>query len=330
MRLGDDHNHQEVLHGARARRGEFPLRLRLRHGAEVELSITYETNGRPDGPLLIAAGGISAGRHAFSSSDYPEPGWWESQKKSFRLDSFKVLSIDWVGADGLVDEPIDPADQAEAIERLLTDLGIEKAAAFIGASYGGMVGMHLAVREPSRIGALLAISAADYPHPFSSACRSLQRRAMSLGEAGDDQEAGVALARAMAMLTYRTPQEFAVRFAERPQIEEGRVRVAAESYLDFQGMRHSKRMSSTAYRRLSESIDLHKVDANDFQVPLTLAAVDQDTLVPAADVEALADGVPGSRFHLVKSRFGHDAFLKEDGEVAAIITHFLNSLEQDR
>ena len=62
-------------------------------------------------------------------------------------------------------------------------------------------------------------------------------------------------------------------------------------------------------------------------MPLTIAGVDADGLVPAADVRALAEAVPGSRFHLIQSRYGHDAFLKEEGNVAAIITEFLNTLE---
>lgn len=89
-------------------------------------------------------------------------------------------------------------------------------------------------------------------------------------------------------------------------------------------------MSSVAYRRLSESIDLHRIDPADIRVPLTLVAVDRDSLIPAADVRALAEAVPTSFFHLVASIYGHDAFLKEDGEMAAIIFQFLSSLELPR
>jgi homoserine O-acetyltransferase len=186
-----------------------------------------------------------------------------------------------------------------------------------------MVALHFAARHPSLCGSILVISASASAHPFASACRSLQRRALSLGEG----VSGVALARAMAMLTYRTPAEFADRFAEPPRVEDGRVRVAAESYLDFQGERHAGRMSATAYRRLSESIDLHRIDPASVAVPATFAAVDSDALVPAPDVEALAAAVPGARYHLIHSRFGHDAFLKEEAQVAGIISQHLQSLE---
>jgi homoserine acetyltransferase len=57
----------------------------------------------------------------------------------------------------------------------------------------------------------------------------------------------------------------------------------------------------------------------------------EDALVPAAaDIEALAARVPGSTFPLICSRFGHDAFLKEEALVAAIISQFLETLESDQ
>jgi homoserine O-acetyltransferase/O-succinyltransferase len=308
--------------GEAAERGELALTLALRHGGQVETALRYEVAGSGD-RLLLVAGGISAGRHVAATRACSEPGWWEAQAPTFDLDRVRLLAIDWIGADGSIDLPIDPADQADAIAALLDHLGIARTDAFIGASYGGMVALHFAARHPSLCGSILVISASASAHPFASACRSLQRRALSLGEG----VSGVALARAMAMLTYRTPAEFADRFAEPPRVEDGRVRVAAESYLDFQGERHAGRMSATAYRRLSESIDLHRIDPASIAVPATFAAVDSDALVPAPDVEALAAAVPGARYHLIHSRFGHDAFLKEEAQVAGIISQHLQSLE---
>ena len=131
----------------------------------------------------------------------------------------------------------------------------------------------------------------------------------------------------MAMLTYRTPEEFADRFAEQPRVENGRVRVAADAYLDAQGERHVRRMTPVAYRRLSESIDLHRIDPAGLSVPVTLVAVDSDALVPPSDVETFAAALPCAAFHRISSRYGHDAFLKEQGQVAAILNTFLASLE---
>ena len=178
-------------------------------------SLRYEMAGDEGLPILFVSGGISAGRHVLASHRFPEPGWWESQSGSFDPARFRILSFDWVGADGSIDLPIDPVDQAGAIAPLLDHLHIERLHAFIGSSYGGMVGMHFGKLYPARVGALLAISAAGSSHPFSSANRALQRRALALGQAAGDPAAGVKLARALAMLTYRTPEEFADRFTGR-------------------------------------------------------------------------------------------------------------------
>ena len=64
-------------------------------------------------------------------------------------------------------------------------------------------------------------------------------------------------------------------------------------------------MSAVAYRRLSESIDLHRVEPGEIGVPATIVAVDSDALVPRADVEALAAAAPSARFQLIQSTFGH-------------------------
>jgi len=307
-------------------RGEFSALIDFRHAGPTTVPIRYELAGPSDAPLLLVTGGISARRHVIANSSDPEEGWWQSQSPT--LSRYRLLSIDWLGADGDLDRPIDASDQAQALLATLDELGLPRAAAFLGASYGAMVGMHCAAIAPDRIGALLAISGAHRSHPFTSAQRALQRQAIELGERLGSPEAGVALARKLAILTYRTPEEFAERFAEPSAIERDRARVSSEAYLDHMGDRHSARMSAIAYRRLSESIDLHRIDPATIGVPSTFVAVVSDQLVPAEDIEALALEVRESRFISITSLYGHDAFLKEENAVATIIETFLDSLEQ--
>ena len=87
-------------------------------------------------------------------------------------------------------------------------------------------------------------------------------------------------------------------------------------------------MRAAAYRRLSESIDLHHIDPSAITVPLTLVAVDSDALVPATDIAALADANGGARLHRIASRFGHDAFLLEAPEMNRVIDGFLKAVER--
>jgi len=311
--------------GSEASRGEFEARLDFLHAGPSTHTIRYEAAGSAGGPLLVVAGGISAGRHVLSNDGDPSDGWWQSQADV--LGRCSVLSIDWLGADGGLDRPIDSADQARALLATLDHLGIARVAGFVGASYGAMVGMHCASIAPQRFGALLAISGADRAHPFASALRAVQRQAIELGEELGSPERGVALARKLAILSYRTPTEFEERFDAPVAVKDERAFVSAESYLDHMGEKHSGRMSPAAYRRLSESIDLHRIDPADIAVPSTFVAIQSDQLIPASTVEALAAAVPDGRFVGLNSLYGHDAFLKEDRAISEIIRNFLDSLE---
>jgi homoserine O-acetyltransferase len=309
-----------------AQRGEFEATIPLAYAGPLTLPVRYELVGAEGSSVVVVAGGISAGRHVFANRSDPDNGWWQGQARI--VDDQRVLSIDWIGSDGLLDQPIDAADQARAIMATLDKLGISKITAFIGASYGAMVGMHCAAIAPGRVRALLAISGSDRAHPFASAQRALQRHAIELGERLGSAQAGVALARKLAILSYRTPEEFAERFKSPVVIEGDRALASAEPYLNHMGERHSVRMSAVAYRRLSESIDLHRIDPARLAVPSTFVAITSDQLVPTGSIELLARAVPQGRFVSLPSIYGHDAFLKEDRAIAAIIRDFLNSLEQ--
>ncbi|MGN6849340.1 MAG: homoserine O-succinyltransferase MetX [Sphingomicrobium sp.] len=309
-------------------RGEFHATLDLVHAGPAAVEVRYELVGEKGAPLLIIAGGISADRHALANANDPTNGWWQSQPHPFA--DYRLLAIDWLGADGTLDQPIDSSDQARALLATLDQLNVHGTTAFIGASYGAMVGMHCAAIAPDRIPALLALSGVDRSHPFTSAQRALQRQAIELGERLGSPEAGVELARKLAILTYRTPQEFAERFSEPCTIEQGRGNASSESYLNHMGQRHAARMSAVAYRRLSESIDLHRIEPEKIAVPSTFVAVLGDQIVTASDVERLSRAVPDGHFVSLPSLYGHDAFLKEDRAIGAIILTFLNSLEQQQ
>jgi len=308
-------------------RGSFPLRLVLRHGGSVDTVLRWQVLGAAEHALCIVLGGISAHRQLAANGIDHSEGWWPQQvKRGGALDPWqrRLLSIDWIGADGTIDQAIDPDDQAQAIAALLEHLQINCVHACVGASYGAMVGLHLAKRLGARLGHLVVLNAAHQPHPFASAWRSIQRRIVRLGAVHDASVEAVALARALAVLSYRTPQEFAARFAAPVQIKDGVARSAAEPYLEAQGERFAQRFVATAFLRLSESIDLHRVDPVDITLPVTVVGVRNDQIVPVEDVRALAEGLPQlRRYHEFDSLFGHDAFLKEDVRVHDVLVEAL-------
>ena len=140
--------------------------------------------------MLLVGGGISAGRHVVASTQFAEPGWWQAQAASFDLGSHRLLAIDWIGADGELNLPIDAADQADATAALLDHLGIATADGFIGASYGGMVALQFAARHRARMA------------PFSSSARPAQP---TRSQAPAARSSGAPCRSAMSWLAWRSP-----------------------------------------------------------------------------------------------------------------------------
>jgi homoserine O-acetyltransferase len=311
---------------ADALRGELQVELRLRHAGLHRATLRHELQGAAQAPVVLVAGGISAGRHVAASATFAEPGWWDAQVGPGRaIDPRRrrVLAIDWLGADGQLDAAIDPADQADAIAQVLDALGIERLHGFVGCSYGAMVGLQFAARHRGRLDRLVAISGVHRAHPFSSAWRALQRQVVALGALQCDEAHGLALARQLAILAYRTPREFDERFAPAGVVN-GRVRAGAEDYLDHCGAKYAGRTAPTAFLRLSESIDLQDVDPGDIDLPVTVVAVAEDQLVPVDDAFALAERLRGeTRLRVLRSKYGHDAFLKEPDAIAAVLRESL-------
>jgi homoserine O-acetyltransferase len=168
------------------------------------------------------------------------------------------------------------------------------------------------------------MSSADRTQPLATAWRSVQRQlvrdALSRGEGA----AGLKLARALAMTTYRSPAELAQRFKGPAVREGGRFRFPIEEYLFARGDEYVRYYRPESFLCLSESIDLFEIDAANLDVPTTLIGVREDQLVPIADVRALAAAI-GARCRLIEvsSICGHDAFLTEGAMFKPIIDQIL-------
>lgn len=330
--------YEPASEAAPALRGEINIRLDLRHAGVRQVVLRYELLGEAGLPVVFVAGGISAHRHVVASETFSENGWANALAQSGRaLDPKhrRLLAIDYVGADGKLDVPLETADQADAIVQLLDVLKIDRLHAFVGYSYGALVGLQLAARHPARLRKLIAVSGAHRAHPYASAWRALQRKAVALGQLQCADAQGLSLARQFAMLSYRTPEEFDERFDAAPEIINGRVRCAAEDYLDAAGAQYVARTPVTAYLRLSESIDLHRLDPALVAVPTVVVAVEGDRLVPLADSVALVEGLnaQGSRargqLRVLRSPYGHDAFLKETDRIDNILVGALRDAERN-
>jgi homoserine O-acetyltransferase len=326
------HAHSQVREGVLAVPGE----LKLHFGGVLEgVSLAWRLTGPAGAPVVVALGGISASRRVWLP-DEPRGGWWhEVVGPGLALDTqrFRVLSFDYLGAsadstgprDGAAFPTVSAYDQAELLLRLTNHLGIASLRAIAGASYGGMVALAFGERYPDRVARLLVISAADRAHPMASAWRVVQRRIVKFALESGNSAKGLELARALAMATYRSPEEFAARFggAARRQ-DDGTFTLPVEEYLFARGAEYARNYRPESFVCLSESIDLHRVDAARIFAPVTAVAVREDQLVPLADMRAMVARLPNAELHEISSVYGHDAFLKENRRLAPIFASVLN------
>src|SRR4051812_4262566 len=205
-----------------------PGETRLHFGGSLDsVSVAWRLAGPAGAPVVVALGGISASRRVWIP-DEPRGGWWhEVVGPGLALDpqEFRILSFDYLGAsadstgprDGTSFPTVSAYDQAELLLRLINHLGLSSVRAIAGASYGGRVALAFGERYPDRVARLIVISAADRAHPMASAWRVVQRRIVQFAIASGQPAQGLELARALAMATYRSPEEFAARFAGAPR-----------------------------------------------------------------------------------------------------------------
>ncbi len=297
-----------------------PAPFRLESGDVLDApTIRVRLHGPAAAPIVLALGGISATRR-LNGAD----GWWGDivgPGAAIDTNRFCALGVDFApDEDQLV--RISPTDQARLIEAALDDLGIGKIHAAVGASYGGMVGLALAQIAPQRLSRLCVISTAHQASPLGAAWRGVQRRIVEFAQAQGEASAGLSLARQLAMISYRSAEEFETRFDRRLGSE---TESDLDRYLVSRGEAFCASMPAKRWLSLSGSIDRAAIDPTAVQVPTTLIACTSDQLAPLAQMEELSRRLPKlTAFHVLTSLYGHDAFLKEPAQISRALRRFLD------
>jgi homoserine O-acetyltransferase len=315
-----------VLHAERLTRtvgGEdifvpLPAPFALESGGVLpDAGVRLRWHGAARAPVVLVAGGISAGR---ALTDW----WGDVVGAGCAVDVERFAAVGFEFApDSDARVAITPRDQARLLLYALSELGIERAHAFVGASYGGLVGLNLAALAPERLGRLCVISAAHEPAPLASAWRGVQRRIVEAGIASGEPDQALALARQLAMITYRSADEFEQRFT-RELGADGRSDL--DAYLEARGRTYVNAMAPQRWLSLSEAIDRCRLDPDSITVPTTIIAAESDQIVPLNLVRRMAERMPRlAALHVIASLYGHDAFLKEPEQLAPIIRSVLES-----
>jgi homoserine O-acetyltransferase len=275
--------------------------------------------GAREAPQVMALGGISAGRDVCGSA-----GWWRAtfvDHAGVDLNRYGVIGVDFAPVSDCRVR-LAPADQAKLIAHAMEVLELSPLHAFIGASYGGLVGLALAAQAPEHVQRLCVISAAHRQAAQSLAWRGVQRRIVDFALQHGDADAGLSLARQLAMITYRTPEEFEARFGAGIDAE---GRGAVDRYLESRGDAYTGVARPLRWLSLSEAIDRAAIDPAQVRVRTTLIASQDDQLVPLSIMRELAQRLPKlEAFHVLASLYGHDAFLKEPERLGPLLAQALD------
>ncbi|MFI9103096.1 homoserine O-acetyltransferase [Streptomyces fildesensis] len=240
-------------------------------------------------------------------------------------------------------------DQVAAEVDLADALGIGRWALVIGGSMGGMRALEWAVSHPERTEALLLLACPAAASAEQIAWADIQLHAIrsdphwhggDYHDAGPGRgpHAGLGLARRLAHVTYRSEPELQARFGRTPQHTEdpwrgGRYQVG--SYLDHHAAKLVGRFDAGSYVVLSEAMNTHDIGRGRGGTRAALrrvtartlvAAVDSDRLYPPVQQAELAAGIPSAdRLRVVRSPYGHDGFLIETDQVAALVRELTSS-----
>ena len=350
--------------------------LKLESGKKLDdVKIAYETWGelKADGSnALLILHALTGDSHAFGSATrvHPTAGWWNGViGPGLAIDTNKFFvvapnmlggcqgstgptSLDKKGKEYGARFPyITIRDQVSAQVELSKQLGIKKWKAIIGGSMGGMQVLEWAIEYPDAMEKIAVLAAPAFSNADQIALNSVQLEAIKADPAfneGDYYDAaagkgpyrGLALARRMALLNYRSPEELNVRFERAWQSKVNPFgdggRFAVESYLDFHGNKFTRRFDANSYLTLVEAMNSHDVARgrgsikkaiSKIKAEMLLVGIDSDRLFPVPSQEVIAQNGPkklfGNKLFVIKSDYGHDGFLIEADKVGKLLKRLL-------
>jgi homoserine O-acetyltransferase/O-succinyltransferase len=223
-------------------------------------------------------------------------------------------------------------DQVQAQMALADALGIRRIRLVLGGSMGGMQALEWALLDPERTHAVAAIATCARHSPWCLVWSEAQRHALAADpkwrdghyDPHDPPRAGLAAARAIAMVTYRSPRSLARRFGHRRggevfgEAADAPHDFAVNGWLRHHGRRLVDRFDANSYRVLLDAMDTHDLARRrgdhetvlrGIHQPVLVGSIGSDALYVPGDQWELARLIPGARYLPIDSDHGHDGFL---------------------
>jgi len=225
---------------------------------------------------------------------------------------------------------VTPRDMARLAGTLVRALGVRSVSLATGGSLGGMVALEWNLLHPGYTRSTVVFAAPAAHTAWAVAWNAIQRQALKVGG-----QQGLALARMIGMMTYRTEAELDQRFGRRSGTD-GSFEVS--SYLHHHGSKLVSRFETESYRVLTEAMDAHDIGEGRAGVDAALHAltghvvgvgIPGDNLYSSGEVQRWVEAAGGT-YRELASIHGHDAFLLEPEQVGRILAEALENGDGDR
>lgn len=229
-------------------------------------------------------------------------------------------------------------DLAASLEMLRIHLRIDQIHTLIGGSLGGQVGLEWAVTLGQKLKNAVILASTPKTSPWVIGFNETQRMAIesdcTWGECHELAGIkGLETARAIAMLSYRHPDDLKIKQSDREEKLDG---FRSSSYLRYQGQKLAKRFNALSYWTLSKAMDSHDLGRTrggieaaleSIEAKVLAIGVNSDLLFLPNEAQYISQKVKRGTYKEINSTAGHDAFLIEFEQLA----YFLKSyyLEQN-
>lgn len=251
--------------------------------------------------------------------------------------------------------PVTTRDTVRMHRRVLEKLGVQRVSCAIGGSMGGMHVLEWAFETTDNgdpfVQSIVPIAVGGRHTAWQIGWSEAQRQAIYADDkwqdgryALDDPPTdGLASARMMAMISYRSQPSFDNRFGREHMKQNGHAQdrsdFAVESYLRYQGNKLVDRFDANCYVELTKQMDTHDVsrDRGNYQTvlasieqPALVVGIDSDVLYPLREQRELAEHMPNAALDVLSAPHGHDSFLIEFEELSEIVTSWRTEQDVNR
>ena len=346
------------------------------------ITVAYETWGvlnedRSNAILICHAWTGDSHAAGRAGQGHPTPGWWDEMigpGRHIDTDRYFVVCMNVLGGcqgstGPASPHPVDGApygsrfpvitirDMVRTQEKVMRHLGIPSWLSVIGGSMGGMQVLEWAITYPERVRSFVPIATCLQATAQQIAWGAIGRKAIRLdprwrggdyydADPGDGPAEGLAIARQVAQVTFRSENVFTDRFGRElaDQSEFGDQfelwqRFEVERYLDYHGHKLAQRFDTNSYLLIGKAMDLHDVARNRGSLSAAIARMTMPSLVIAISTDMLYPPYQQKQIHAeltavgtsstyveVDSPHGHDAFLINIDQVGMPIRDFLNQV----